>query len=109
MKSASFSIGFINKKHVLYFAALFLATVLLAAMHWEGNPYRLTVWINASDVGQLNIASRCEGQSGFDQKFKLPVVAGYFEYDVPLPKCRLDLIKISNADKHANHYEVSLP
>ena len=98
---------FINKKHVLYFTLLFFACTLLAALHWENNPYSLRVWVYASDSGDINIASRCEGQTVIAQENNLPVVAGYFEYNVSLPKCHLGSIEISGSDEHGNNQEIS--
>ena len=95
---------FVNRNHFLYFALLLLATIWLATLHWMVNPYKLAVWISASDSGYITIESQCKGQSAIAQKNSQSVVAGYIQYELPLPKCRLSIIEISSADKQ---YEVS--
>ena len=98
---------FVNRNHFLYFALLILATIWLAALHWAVNPYKLSVWISASHSGSISIESRCESQGDIAQKNSKWVFAGYMQYELPLPKCRLSTIKISSSGKRDEHYEIS--
>jgi len=50
-------IDWIRKKqlHWLYFVGLSLVIAGLAGSHWKVNPYRLGVWLDSSDTGQVMI------------------------------------------------------
>lgn len=98
---------FSNRNHFIYFTLLMLACIWLAALHWVVNPYKLAVWIYSSDSGYITIESRCEGQGAISKKNSQSVVAGYIQYELSLPKCRLSSIEISSVNQHENHYEVS--
>ena len=107
MKNAALNKVFINRDHFFYFALLTLATVGFSVLHWMGNPYKLAVWINSSDSGSLSIESRCEDQSQIAKTNRHLVVAGYIQYEISLPKCRLGTIEISSSTKQDIRYEIS--
>lgn len=98
---------FINRNHIFYFALLILAAIWLSVLHWIVNPYKLAIWINASDTGYISVESRCGNQDGIAQKNSLSVVGGYIQYEFSLPKCDVSTIEITNASKHGQHYEIS--
>ena len=96
------------QRHWYYFFGLLLLVVGLAGSHWMINPYRLAVWVYSSDTGHIFIESRCEGQDAVALRHKQLVTAGYFEYRLPLPKCRLSSIGLTGNKVHDLHQEVSL-
>ncbi|WP_154724909.1 hypothetical protein [Candidatus Contendibacter odensensis] len=71
---------------------LFLTT--LTALHWIKNPYRLSVWVYASDNSHLTFELYCQNAETASLKHSQTFVAGYFEYQVPVPQCHLKKIRI---------------
>lgn len=97
----------VNRRHCFYFVLLMVAAAWLAMLHWVVNPYKLAIWINSSDSGYVVIESQCEGAGAITETNKQAVTAGYFQYELSLPKCRLSTIKIFGADRVGSHQEVS--
>ena len=86
-----------NKQlHWIYFFGLLLAIAGLAGSHWIVNPYRLAIWLYSSDTGSVVIESRCAGQDTVALRHRQVVTAGFFEYQLPLPKCWVTSIELSS-------------
>lgn len=87
----------VNRKQCVYLLIFVIGSIGIAGLHWIFNPYKLAVWVQSSVPGYISVTKQCAGKDAVSITDKHPVIEGYFQYELKLPKCPLQRIIISNS------------